>query len=159
MNWVLMAMVAVGEVLDGAARNYRNCCVEGKISFSNSIQVFHPKNVVIKEGANMVSGYINAGRNGKIMIEKQASISANVAVIAVQKIYREKHAYLTECGESYKQIIIGAGCLVGANSVIMASVGEGALVGAGSVVTKEVPAFAVAYGNPAKIRGWRCSDD
>jgi acetyltransferase-like isoleucine patch superfamily enzyme len=31
-------------------------------------------------------------------------------------------------------------------------IGEGALIGAGSVVTKDVPANAKAYGNPAKIK-------
>ena len=33
----------------------------------------------------------------------------------------------------------------------MANVGDHAIVGAGSVVTKEVPAYAVVGGNPAKI--------
>jgi UDP-2-acetamido-3-amino-2,3-dideoxy-glucuronate N-acetyltransferase len=27
-------------------------------------------------------------------------------------------------------------------------------VGAGSVITKDVPAFALVYGNPAQQRGW-----
>lgn len=45
---------------------------------------------------------------------------------------------------------------IGANATILGnvSIGEFALVGAGSVVTKDVPDFALVYGNPAKIRGW-----
>lgn len=45
---------------------------------------------------------------------------------------------------------------IGANSTILGgvSIGAYALVGAGSVVTKDVPAHALVYGNPAKIRGW-----
>jgi galactoside O-acetyltransferase len=31
------------------------------------------------------------------------------------------------------------------------TIGEGAIVGAGSVVTKDVPAWSVAAGNPAKV--------
>ena len=31
------------------------------------------------------------------------------------------------------------------------TIGEGAVIGAGSVVTKNVPAYAVVGGNPAKI--------
>jgi UDP-2-acetamido-3-amino-2,3-dideoxy-glucuronate N-acetyltransferase len=35
--------------------------------------------------------------------------------------------------------------------------GEHAFVGAGSVVTKDVPAHAIVYGNPARLRGWACA--
>jgi len=30
-------------------------------------------------------------------------------------------------------------------------IGNGAVVGAGSVVTKDIPSYAIAAGNPAKI--------
>ena len=33
------------------------------------------------------------------------------------------------------------------------TVGEGALIGAGSVVTREIPAYALAVGNPARVIG------
>jgi acetyltransferase-like isoleucine patch superfamily enzyme len=44
---------------------------------------------------------------------------------------------------------------IGVNVTIVpfVTVGEGALVGAGSVVTKDVPARAVVYGNPARVVG------
>jgi acetyltransferase-like isoleucine patch superfamily enzyme len=42
---------------------------------------------------------------------------------------------------------IGSGTTILSNVVI----GENALVGAGSVVTKDVPANAIAAGNPAKV--------
>jgi UDP-2-acetamido-3-amino-2,3-dideoxy-glucuronate N-acetyltransferase len=50
---------------------------------------------------------------------------------------------------------VGYGASIGANSTIRAgiSVGEWALVGAGSVVTKDVPPYALVYGNPARVRG------
>lgn len=44
-------------------------------------------------------------------------------------------------------------CQIGTNAMIMpgVTVGEGAVVGAGSLVTKDVPAWTIVVGNPAKV--------
>jgi UDP-2-acetamido-3-amino-2,3-dideoxy-glucuronate N-acetyltransferase len=48
------------------------------------------------------------------------------------------------------------GASIGAGTVIVCGVtiGEYALIGAGSVVTKNMPSHALAYGNPARVRGF-----
>ena len=45
------------------------------------------------------------------------------------------------------------GCLVGTHTLIMpgVTVGEGAIVGAYSLVTKDIPAWTIAVGRPAKV--------
>ncbi|WP_456789399.1 acyl-ACP--UDP-N- acetylglucosamine O-acyltransferase [Cellulomonas sp. P5_C5] len=50
---------------------------------------------------------------------------------------------------------IGAGANIGLGSVVHQRrfVGAGAMVGMGSVVTRDVPPFALAFGNPARVRG------
>jgi UDP-2-acetamido-3-amino-2,3-dideoxy-glucuronate N-acetyltransferase len=50
---------------------------------------------------------------------------------------------------------VGYGVGIGANSTIRCgvSIGKWALIGAGSVVTKDVPPYALVYGNPARVRG------
>jgi acetyltransferase-like isoleucine patch superfamily enzyme len=55
-----------------------------------------------------------------------------------------------------EKTLIKKGASVGANSTILAGVtlGEYAMTGIGSVVTRNVPAHALVYGNPAKIQGW-----
>jgi acetyltransferase-like isoleucine patch superfamily enzyme len=54
--------------------------------------------------------------------------------------------------------LVKRGASIGANSTIICgiTVGEYAMVGAGSVVTKDVPPFALVYGNPAELKGWVC---
>ena len=59
-----------------------------------------------------------------------------------------------------KQIIIEDNVWIGANSVITAGVniGRNAVIGAGSVVTKNIPAFSVAAGNPARTIKMYCHE-
>ena len=55
----------------------------------------------------------------------------------------------------YKQTVVKKGASIGANATIVCgvTVGEYALIGAGSVVTKDVPPYALVYGNPARVHG------
>lgn len=57
---------------------------------------------------------------------------------------------------SYLQTKICKGASIGANSTILAGVtiGKYAMTGIGSVITRNVPDYALVYGNPAKVRGW-----
>jgi acetyltransferase-like isoleucine patch superfamily enzyme len=52
-----------------------------------------------------------------------------------------------------KPITIEANAWIGMNCIILkgVTIGEGAIIGAGSVVTRNIPAWTVAGGNPAKI--------
>ncbi len=56
----------------------------------------------------------------------------------------------------YKKTLVGRGASIGANATIVCghNIGDYALIGAGSVVTKDVPAFALMVGNPARQHGW-----
>ena len=50
-------------------------------------------------------------------------------------------------------IKISRGAWIGLRTIILkgVTIGEGAVVGAGSVVTKDVPAWTIVAGNPARV--------
>jgi acetyltransferase-like isoleucine patch superfamily enzyme len=53
---------------------------------------------------------------------------------------------------------VGQGAALGGGAILTpgVSVGRWATVGAGSVVTRNVPAFGLVYGNPARLMGYLC---
>lgn len=55
--------------------------------------------------------------------------------------------------------VVGEGATLGAGSVVVAglTIGAYAFVGAGAIVTRDVPSFALAVGNPARVQGWVCA--
>lgn len=54
--------------------------------------------------------------------------------------------------------IVEYGASIGARSVLASNIriGKFALIGMGSVVTKDVPDYALVYGNPARLQGYVC---
>lgn len=59
------------------------------------------------------------------------------------------------------QIIIMNDCWIGNGAIMLGgiTIGNGAVVAAGAVVTKDVPAYAIVAGNPAKVIGYRFEPD
>jgi UDP-2-acetamido-3-amino-2,3-dideoxy-glucuronate N-acetyltransferase len=56
----------------------------------------------------------------------------------------------------YSETVVKRGASIGANATIVCGhdIGEFAFIGAGSVVTKNIPAYALVVGNPARQIGW-----
>lgn len=54
--------------------------------------------------------------------------------------------------------LVKKGATIGANATVICgiTINECAMIGAGSVVTKDVPAYALVIGNPAKTIGYVC---
>lgn len=57
---------------------------------------------------------------------------------------------------NYPITTIQKGASIGANSTILAgvTVGAYAMTGIATVITRDIPAYALVYGNPGRIKGW-----
>lgn len=60
--------------------------------------------------------------------------------------------------DEYRKTLVKKGASIGANATVIcgSTIGEYAFIGAGSVVTRDVPAYALVMGNPARRAGWMC---
>lgn len=58
----------------------------------------------------------------------------------------------------FKPTLVREGATIGANATVICGVtlGRYCMIGAGAVVTRDVPDYALAFGNPARVRGAVC---
>lgn len=91
---------------------------------------------------------------GRIIIGNGVIIAPKVTIYSISHNFNYNLAALPYdnimiCGE----VKIGDYVWIGANAIILpgVSIGCGAVIGAGAVVAKDIPDYAVAVGNPAKV--------
>jgi len=104
--------------------------------------VFIGDNVVIKNGVAVWDG---------VTIEDGAFLGPNVAL--TNELWPR-----SGFPKGLARTLIRRGATIGANATIVTGItlGECCTIGAGSVVTKDVPPYALMYGNPARRKGWVC---
>jgi len=113
-------------------------------------------------GQNVViSPQVILGKNVKI----QNNVSLYTGVICEDDVFLGPSMVFTNITNprsavnrknQYAKTIVKKGATIGANATIVCGheIGEYAFIGAGSVVTKNIPAFALVVGNPARQLGW-----
>ncbi len=90
---------------------------------------------------------------GPVQIGNGVMFAQNIVVSGLNHGYQDVHISPSIQPVETKQITIRDDVWIGANCVITAGVtiGKHAVIGAGSVVTKDIPAYCVAVGNPARV--------
>lgn len=149
--------------LTGFSRGLQNVTFEGKNVVSDRC-VFSGK---ITIGYASTLGFNNL-LGGTISIGKYCQLGADVAILATNHplhhitTYINSNLFQGELNQfkEEKQITIGNDVWIGHNVIIVGNVtvGNGAVLAAGSVVTKDVPAYSIVAGAPAKMIKKRFSD-
>jgi acetyltransferase-like isoleucine patch superfamily enzyme len=99
--------------------------------------------------------YIDMTHANLIEVEQGVSIANRCFLLCHQRDLSNYHIgdnYL-DLGYNYRKITLKKGCLLGSGVMVTpgVTIGEGAIVGAGSLVTKDIPAWTIAMGSPAKV--------
>ncbi len=135
MNWVILSPIAPRKLRPGIWRIVG--CKVGK-------DVFIGTNVSF-----------DTGHAELIELEEHAHIAGHSILLCHQRNLSDYCVGDDYAKLPYKtgKIILKKGCLVGTHTLIMpgVTVGEGAIVGAYSLVTKDIPAWTIAVGRPAKV--------
>lgn len=98
---------------------------------------------------------VDTSHTDMIIIEDSVSIASGSRLLCHQRDFSDYCVgddYM-KLGYTVKPIHLKRGCLIGMESFVMpgVTVGDGAIIGAGSLVTKDIPAWTIAAGRPAKV--------
>jgi acetyltransferase-like isoleucine patch superfamily enzyme len=90
---------------------------------------------------------------GGITIGDDVYLAPLVQMLAVNHVFRDTDRPISQQGITAQGIVVEDGAWIGGGAIILDGVriGRNAVVGAGAVVTRDVPAYSLVVGNPARV--------
>lgn len=149
---------------------HETAVIDEGCTIKSGVKIWHFSHImpgcIINEGCNIgqncvVFPNVILGKNVKV----QNNVSIYEGVICEDDVFLGPSMVFTNVINprsgvnrrgQYTRTTVGKGASIGANATIVCGhdIGQYAFIGAGAVVTKEVPAYALVVGNPAKQIGW-----
>ena len=143
----------------GAVRVGRDCLIEGRLVAETADSRIEIGNNVYVGGGTIVASVASISIGDDVLISYQCLISDSDNHSVRYSIRKKDLADWRDGGRHdwtttvTRPVTIGRGVWLGARVIVLkgVNIGEGAVIGAGSVVTRDVPAWSVAGGNPARV--------
>ncbi len=140
-------------------------CKGGVIKIGNNVRIAND---------SRISLYLSSCEIPKVIIHDNVYCGSNISIITASKVEIFENvlmaSYITILGENHSQdpenplpygkqgliakpVTIREGVWIGEKVAIMpgVTIGEKSVIGTSSVVTKDIPAYSIAVGNPAKV--------
>ncbi len=149
---------------------HETAVIDEGCDIADNVKIWHFSHIMpgckIGEGCSLgqnvvVSPQVVLGKNCKV----QNNVSIYTGVVCEDDVFLGPSMVFTNVfnprsavsrKHEYRQTIVGRGASIGANATVVCgnNIGPFAFIGAGAVVTKEVRAYALVLGNPARQTGW-----
>jgi UDP-2-acetamido-3-amino-2,3-dideoxy-glucuronate N-acetyltransferase len=146
--------------------------VDGPVEIGEGTKIWHFSHVMsgAKIGRNCMIGqnaFISSGAILGNNIKIQNNVSIFDGVILEDDVFCGPSMVFTNVfnprsfisrRKEFRQTVVGRGATIGANATVICGnkIGQYAFIGASSVVTKDIPDYALVYGNPGRVKGWVC---
>ena len=126
-----------------------------------SFAPMNPQNIVIGDNV-FISHHVNlTAHTSKITIKNNVLIGEFTTITTTNHKFDRLDIPINQQGYTVHPVMIEDDVWIGAHVVILSGVtiGKGVIVGAGAVVTKDIPAYAIVGGVPAKTIKYRTSHE
>jgi maltose O-acetyltransferase len=123
---------------------------------SEYVKILAPSNISIGKSTHITNRVILDGR-GELKIGDNVLIGFESIIITLTHKFNDPSSLIRQQGTYSKAVSIGNDVWIGTRVIILPGVNidDGAVLGSGAVVTKDIPAYSIAAGVPAKVIGQR----
>ncbi len=122
-----------------------------RVVFYPGIWIFTGRRLVVGDDVDFAYGVLVTS-DGGVTIGDRTLIGYGARILSSNHRIPERPLRIFDSGHEKAPVVIGPDVWIGANAIVLpgVTIGEGAVVAAGSVVTKDVPAWTIVGGVPAK---------
>lgn len=148
---IIQSNVYLEQIGNGKIRIGNNCELSQGVIFKT-----YGGKIELKENT-FIGEYVVIYGHGGVNIGANTLIAMHTCIVSSNHTMPIKRELIRDHPDLLLPVSIGTDVWIGANCSILGglNIGNGAVVGAGSVVTQDLPEYAVAVGNPAKIIRYR----
>ena len=151
---------------------HSSAVVDDPVEIGEGTQIWHFSHIMsgVKIGKHCIIGQ-NVFIGSRVLLGDNIKIQNNVSlydgVILEDDVFCGPSMVFTNVfnprsfisrKKEFRKTVVGRGATIGANATVVCGnqIGRYAFIGAGSVVTRDIPDYALVYGNPGKVKGWMC---